>query len=156
MSSPFHRSASPGRPLRNSATGIPTPPQVIQQYMYVHKVNCNGFWSKSGVVRIALTTLLLLGVSADVDASRRPYRPSFGICGAAAKGKSAQVADILLMDPSAVQATDGGATPLHWAARFGHEDIVRSLTALGRGRTSPRDRPLLAGSWSRCECPRQR
>lgn len=131
--------------MGNFATSIPTPPQVIQQYMHVNKVNCNGFCSKSGVIKIALTTLLLLGVSADVDASRRPYRPSVGICGAAAKGKSAQVADILLKDPSAVQATDGGATPLHWAARFGHEDIVRSLLqagALADARASDGGTPL--------------
>lgn len=94
-------------------------------------VTANAGLRRVVVVRTALAVLLMVGVGPDVGASRRPYRPSVGICGAAARGKIGAIVEFFSTDPTAVHAIDGGATALHWAARYGHEDAVKLLLERG-------------------------
>lgn len=94
-------------------------------------MNRNAARRRVVLAQTALAVLLMVTVAPDVSASRRPYRPRAGICGAAARGKFGLVVEILSKDPTAVHAIDGGATALHWAARYGHEDVVELLLERG-------------------------
>lgn len=80
---------------------------------------------------------------------------AFGICMPARLGELALVAARLDEDPSLARINEGRGTPLHEAARGGHEAIVRLLIARGadpqarddRGRTPRELADRAAGPW---------
>ena len=72
----------------------------------------------------------LIAAGADVNAANRDGYSA--LCSAAARG-DARTVRLLLANGADVRAveTDGGQTPLHYAARYGHVDVVTDLLAFG-------------------------
>jgi ankyrin repeat protein len=80
---------------------------------------------------------MLLAAGADPDARDPEYGctpRAFGITVAASWGILPIVVGILQADPSLARVVDGRGTPLHEAAREGHDKVVQVLLALGADR----------------------
>lgn len=91
----------------------------------------SSIWRSRVCARTALAVLMLVSAAPDAGATRRAYRPSVGICGAAVRGRTTRIAELLSKDPSAVQFTDDGASALHWASGEGFEATVALLLERG-------------------------
>lgn len=75
------------------------------------------------------TTMLFISLLASnpIEATTYAYRPTNGICAAAADGDLVKVDRFVDANPDSINERDGGRTPLHWAVNYGHVGISQYL-----------------------------
>jgi ankyrin repeat protein len=81
------------------------------------------------MLRLVATLIWLFALATPhpTRATTYAYRPTEGICAAAADGDLVKVDRFVAANPDAINERDGGGTPLHWAVIHRHLEIVAYL-----------------------------